>query len=190
MPRLAQRRAKRHKLSLGQGASELLAATVGADLTLMERALEKLVLAVPTGQVTEADVAAHVSDTHAEDAFAFVRAVAVGDRASASSAVAALQAARDEPIRLVGLLAWQLRLVLRARDILDQGGNPGQALNLFGDRAQPVIAAARAFSVAEHRTRLQRLTELDQALKSSRAPPWVTFGHTIDLLTEPRPQRR
>jgi DNA polymerase-3 subunit delta len=189
MPSLVIRRAKRLGLKLGPDAADALAVTVGADLTLLERALEKLAIAVD-GEVTAKDVSAHVADTHLEDAFAFAAAVASGDRKAAIAAAAQLQAAREEPIRLIGLLAWQLRQVALARALLDEGKDAAKELRLFGDRAAPVLRAARALSPQRHARRLVMLAETDVALKSSRAAPWLLMMHLVLGLTAPDPRTR
>jgi DNA polymerase-3 subunit delta len=186
MPGLVVRRAKKVGLSLGPGAAEALAVTVGADLTLLERALEKLAIACD-GAVSARDVSAHVADTHLENAFAFAAAVAVGNRQAAVAAAAQLQAAREEPLRLIGLLAWQMRQVAHARVLLDEGKDPARELRLFGDRAAPVLRAARMLPAEGHARRLVLLAEADVALKSSRQPPWLLMMRLVQDLTVPVP---
>jgi DNA polymerase-3 subunit delta len=189
MPGLVLRRARKLGLTLAPGAADALAVTVGADLTLLERALEKLAVAVD-GEISARDVAAHVADTHLEDAFAFVAAVAACDRAQAIGAAALLQAAREEPLRLIGLLAWQLRQVALARALLDEGKDAAKELRLFGDRAAPVIRAAKTLSPERHARRLVMLAEADVALKSSRAAPWLVMMNLIAQLTAIEPTAR
>jgi DNA polymerase-3 subunit delta len=184
MPAFVLRRAQRLKVGLQPGAAEALALTVGNDLTLLERALEKLALAV-NGDVSVEDVGRHVADTHMEDAFAWVRAVATGDRQSALRATAALQAAREEPLRLIGLLAWQLRQVATARALLDEGRDAARELRLFGDRATPVLQAASLYDPARHAARLVRVADADRTLKSSRQPPWLQMVRLVQDLTTP-----
>jgi DNA polymerase-3 subunit delta len=188
MPSLVLRRAKKLGLKVDGNAADALALTVGTDLTLLERALEKLSIAVDEGApITAAAVSQHVADTHLEDAFAFVRAVAVADRKEAIRGAAQLQAAREEPLRLIGLLAWQLRQVAQARALLDDGRDPAQELRLFGDRAAPVLKAARALSPERHARRLVLLAEADVGLKSSRQPPWLLMMRLIHELTVTEP---
>lgn len=176
------RRARRHGLKLDREAVDALAATVGADLTLLERALEKLAVVAEDGKVTSLLVERHVADTHLEDAFAFSAAVARQERAAALAALGGLQAAREEPIRLVGLLAWQLRQIARARALLDEGQSPqelGRELGLFGDRLQSVLQAARRGNMAMHAKRMMRVAQADQRLKGSRQPPWLVMAHLV-----------
>lgn len=189
MPALVARRAKKLKIRLAPGAADALAVTVGTDLTLLERALEKLQIAIDpaSGDITADDVSKHVADTHLEDAFAFVRAVAVGNREAAARGAAALQAAREEPLRLLGLLAWQLRQVAQARALLDDGKDAARELNLFGDRAGPVLQAARRYDPARHAQRIVLLADADLALKSSRQAPWLLMTRLVQELTTPPP---
>ena len=188
MPSLVLRRAKKLGFKIDPNGADALAMTVGTDLTLLERALEKLSLAVDEGAViTAAAVSQHIADTHLEDAFAFVRAVAIANRQEAIRGAAQLQAAREEPLRLIGLLAWQLRQVAQARALLDAGRDPSSELRLFGDRAAPVLKAARTLSPERHARRLVQLAEADVALKSSRQPPWLLMMRLINELTVAEP---
>ncbi|MBM4282829.1 MAG: DNA polymerase III subunit delta [Deltaproteobacteria bacterium] len=184
MPDLVQSRAQRSKVGLQPGAAEALARMVGNDLTLLARALEKLALAV-NGDVSVEDVGRHVADTHMEDVYAWARAVATGDRDGALRAMAALQAAREEPLGLVGLLAWQLREVATARALLDEGKDAARELRLSGDRAGPVLHAARLYEPAQHAARLVRLADADRTLKSSRQPQWLQMVRLVQDLTAP-----
>jgi DNA polymerase III subunit delta len=186
MPRHIERRAKKHKLKLGHEAVEALAATVGADLTLLERALEKLALACE-GEVSIEDIENNVADTRLADAFEWVRAVAMGNRAGALTGLKKLEADREEPIRLMGLLAWQLRQLTRARALMDDGkqGQVGSELNLFGDRLNTALSAARRLSLPEHSARLTRLAGVDRLLKGSRQPPWLVMTRLTEELCRP-----
>lgn len=191
MPQHVARRARRHGLTLERGAVDALAATVGADLTLLERALEKLALVAEAGAVTAAMVESHVADTHLEDAFALARAVATGDRAAALRSLGALQGAREEPIRLLGLLAWQVRQAARTRALLDDGHAPneiGRELSLYADRLQAALAAAKRGDGPAHAARLTLLARADRLLKGSRQPPWLVMHRLVLDLCPPAPR--
>lgn len=190
LPRLIRARAQRHALQLTPEAEEALALTVGADLGLLERALEKLSLVVDDGPVELEAVSEHVADTHLEDAFKLARAVANQRRKDALDSLAALERGRAVPLQLLGLLGWQLRQLLRARDLLDQGSSTdalGRALNAYGARAQALASAAGRLEPEQHRRRLRRLAAADQALKRSRASDWLVLQRLIfELCPEPR----
>lgn len=196
VPALVRMRARRHKLKLGGDAVEAVAVTVGTDLVLLDRALEKLALVAEGREVTLEDVSEHVADTHLEDAFGLVRALAEGNRKAALRTLAALEQNRDEPLRLLGLIAWQLRRSLRARAILDEGGTDadvGNAFNLYPNRARELVSAARKVDRATHERRLLRVAVTDRALKQSRGSAWRWMERLVlELCPEPRraPARR
>src|SRR5690606_6802599 len=102
VPALVRMRARRYKLKLEHDAVEAVAVTVGTDLVLLDRALEKLALVAEGREATLADVSEHVADTHLEDAFGLVRAIANGNRKTALTTLSALKQNRDEPLRLLG----------------------------------------------------------------------------------------
>jgi DNA polymerase-3 subunit delta len=172
MPDLVRVRARKFGVTLDEEVALTIALSTGTDLGLVDRALEKLALVCAERAVSIADVSEHVADTHMEDAFAFGGAVARADRRAALQSLAALEKNRAAPLQLVGLVAWQLRQVVKAREMLDDGAGARdvkEALRAFGDRGDVLIAAARRFDLRAHKRRLGRLGAIDQALKSSRA---------------------
>ncbi len=195
MPALVRLRARRYRLKLSHDAVEAVAVTVGTDLVLLDRALEKLALVAEGREATLEDVSEHVADTHLEDAFGLVRALADGNRKLALRTLSALEQSRDEPLRLLGLVAWQLRRSLRARAILDDGGTEsdvGNAFNLYPNRARELVSAARRLDRATHEKRLLRVLTTDRALKQSRGSSWRWMERLVlELCPEPRrPARR
>lgn len=194
MPGFVRARARRKGVKLAADAVEALALTVGADLVLLDRGLEKLSLVADGGEVTLQDVSEHVADTHLEDAFRLVRALADGNRTTALRSLRALEAGREEPLRLLGLIAWQLRRTLRARAILDAGGDKREiksALNENWDsRVEALMRAAKKFDLRQHERRLMRVVHTDRMLKSSRAGMWRWMERlTLELCPEPRRRR-
>ncbi len=170
MPALVKRRGKKHGLSFDEDAVDALAVTVGTDLGFLERGLEKLALVADGRNVTVSDVSTHIADTHLEDAFLFAKRVAKADRKGALQTLHNLEVGRAAPLSLLGLLGWQLRQVLRARSMLDEGV-PGhevtKELRAFGDRGRDLLSAAQAFDLNAHGRRLGRLAYVDQRIKST-----------------------
>jgi DNA polymerase-3 subunit delta len=179
---LLKKRAQVHKLAFDAESASMLIMEVGTDLLMLERALEKLALGCEAGQVSVHDVMEQVAETRLVDAFALGRAVSMGDRKEAAICLAKLKMAQEVPLRLVGMLAWQLRQVLKARLLLDEGLGEqeiGRSLNAYGDRLRPLLSAARKWRTEVHATRLTRLTGLDRELKSSRAPAWLWLERVV-----------
>jgi DNA polymerase-3 subunit delta len=176
MPVIAINRARAHSLSIDLEVAQLIVMETGTSLLLLERALEKLSLVAVDGRVTPFDVAEQVAQMALQDAFALARAVATGDRSKAERYLAELEMAHELPLRLVGMLAWQLRQVLKARLLLDRGmadREIGRELSIYGDRLQPILMTARKWRKEIHVLRLSRLCQLDRELKSSRATSWL-----------------
>jgi DNA polymerase-3 subunit delta len=192
MANLARERARSHGIKLDGEAVAALILVVGTDLLMLERALEKLALAVEGRPCTVDDIDAHVAQSRLADAFVMGRAVALGNRREAMKVLAQLRAFREPPIKLVGLLAWQLRQVLQARSLLDEGASEkevGEALRLFGSRLKPTLKAARKWDERAHARRLARLAHLDRSLKSSRSDPWLWMERVVMQLCPPSRQR-
>ena len=175
MPDIVIQRAKRHALQLNEETAQAIALTVGTDIGFLERALEKLELVAEEGQVSWDMVSTHVADTHLEDAFAFGKAIAIADRKAALTHLNALMLNREAPLKLMGLVAWQLRQVVRARAYLDDGMPASEVtkeLRAYGENGRVLVRAAKQFDLRVHRKRLSRLAHIDRKLKSSRASPW------------------
>lgn len=182
MPLIAINRAKAHKLHIDLEVAQLIVMETGSSLLLLERALEKLSLVAVDGRVTPFDVAEQVAQMALQDAFALARAVATGDRSKAERFLAELEMAHELPLRLVGMLAWQLRQVLKARLLIDKGladRDIGRELSIYGDRLMPILHTARKWRKEIHVLRLSRLCQLDRELKSSRATSWLWLEKVI-----------
>jgi len=179
---LIRKRAKHYSLHCDDESALFLLMEVGTDLLMLDRAFEKLALACQDKNITVTDVVEQVSETRSIDAFILARAVAVGDRKKAVECMAKLNMAKEVPLRLLGMLAWQLRQVIKTRLLLDKGLSEQEIsrhVSIFGDRLKPVLIAARKRNLATHISRLSRLYELDKELKSSRAPSWLWLERVV-----------
>lgn len=179
---LIKKRAHLHKLHCNDESAWALLMEIGSDLLMIERALEKLALACKEGVISLEDVALQVSETRTIDAFVLAKAVAVGDRVKAISCLAKLKMSQEIPLRLVGMLAWQLRQILKAKIALDDGCSSyemSKKLGVFGNRLQPVLQAAKQRTLKSHVTRLCKLRSLDKVLKSSKASPWLCLERVV-----------
>ena len=141
------RRAQTIGLSLMPGAGQLLAQWVGAHLWVLASELEKLKTYAAGAAVDEAAVRSLVAPAYETTIFRFVDAVAEGRPAAALNALALLRG-QEEPQRIISMLARQFRLLIVAREILDQGGRVAdvqQTLALPDFVARRVTEQARRF---------------------------------------------
>lgn len=184
---LIKARAKARGLQIDDDCSLSLYLELGNSLLMLDRAFEKLELSCVDKRVTQQHIADQVAQTAFEDAFVLARAVAMKDRTQVAKSLCALKKAQEIPLRLLGLIAWQFRVILKARLMLDDkrsASEIGSKLNLFGDRVEFVIRAARLLNRDAQIKRLASLLDLDRALKSSRAPAWLNFDRSVLELTD------
>ncbi len=186
------RGAKKLQLRLHEDAGHALSVTVGNNLGLLERALEKLSIATePKQEITVADVSLHVASAPLDDVFSLCNAIVRGDRGEALAKLGLLEAGREtEPLALLGLLAWQLRQVLKASAMLDDNCNPqeiGDALKSYGDKRNALMSAAKRLSTEGHAKRLLLLGDIDRRIKSTRVSPWLML---VELIYELCPASR
>jgi DNA polymerase-3 subunit delta len=178
------------------GARRLITRRAGADPGALRMELEKLCLYVgDAAQIDEKDVIASFRDLAESWIFDFTRALSQGQAGAALSLLRGLFAQGEPPLRLLALIARELRMLLVARDCLADSLRSAWTARLpfaqFRDRVLPALrddereafAGAHPFAIylslqnaARASTRgLQRalleLQEIDVALKSTRTDP-------------------
>ena len=176
--------AREHARQLGfvleREAAELLVTSVGSELQLIERALEKLALVSEDGQVSVASVEEHVAQTRVESIFNLTEAIARGDRGGALEVLGQMLDAREAPLRILATLGWQQRLVLRARDMLDRGASSGELRGAIRVRYfDRFLRQVRALNARRTATGLDVIERTDRALKSSRARARVIIERAV-----------
>lgn len=180
MPQIIAEYLKKHELKCSSEAANLLAITVGTDISFLENALLKLSVAVANKNVQADDIEKHLKGKN-HDAFTFGRLVANADKPRALTLLCNLQNEQEVPLKLVGLLAWQLRQILRCRSLFDQGLTASaieKKLALFGQN-KDFLRIAQKGSLQWHIYRLTRLNVLDRELKSLPGSPWLYFEKCI-----------
>jgi DNA polymerase-3 subunit delta len=109
------------------------------------------------------------------------------DRAAALAAVARLVQSGDEPIRIVGGLAWRARVMLQAKGLLERGTRPDQVIS--ATRAwsykHDLIQGMKRYSLAELLRFPAALLEADRTLKSKSIHPRAVLEALVDKLTRP-----
>ncbi len=174
MPELARSEAHARGHSLSPEAADALSEALGADLAALTDSLDRLSLFVGEGQPIEAvDVAACVAHARIESIWSLVDAVSAKDAATALTAASSLLADREPPLRILALVARQLRTVARMRSALASGLKPQEAAQKAGAppfKARDLTAAAKRFDDAQLTRAFQLVAEADLALKGSKVP--------------------
>jgi len=159
--------------SIAPDATRELVSVVGPDCWRMRNEIEKLTLAAAGAPITVAMVRDLVAAASPEDIFGFVDAIGRGDRAAAVRILRELESSRADPLRLLGMIHRQLRLLVMAADLLDRGVPASQLAAELGVHpfvAQKIAQQARTSPLAVLRALYPRLLDLDRRMKSSRAP--------------------
>ncbi len=89
---------------------------------------------------------------------------------------------QQDPLSLFGMIARQFRLLLQAREVLDEGGTAPhieRELHQHPYVARKLEEQARRFTLAQLETIYHRLAQMDQALKSSQVSYEVAFDTFI-----------
>jgi DNA polymerase III delta subunit len=181
---------------LAAGASELIVRRAGTETALLTMELEKLCLYVGDhASITEDDVRLVFRDMAESWIFDFTSALATRQLARALPVLRGLIEQGEPPLRLLGMMAREVRLLLTARECLDDAlrgkWRSDVQFNVFQSRVLPLVDAdtleafgkahpfvlyrrfqdAARLSAAALRTALCTLAELDARLKSSRGDP-------------------
>lgn len=202
MPEIIRSRVRAKSMNFSEDALEILKLLVGTDLRLLDNYLEKLNLSLgafgwdgsppqpgadpdpgrgrPT--ITLADISKHLPESFPADAFSFVRALVVNDKAEMIRCLGNLEAQKEQPIKLLGLMAWQCRQVINAYWMLKERIPKQQvtrSLGLFGSGVDKILKIARNADINTLNRRLTDLSDVDIRLKSSRVSPWLWLSSYV-----------
>jgi DNA polymerase-3 subunit delta len=186
IPQLAKREARQRGHALSDRAAEALADAIGADLSALSDAVERLSLFVGAGAAIElAHVEACVAQVRGESIWSLVDAVGERKLEVALAAAASLLAEREPPLRILALVARQLRILAKLKRALATGLKPQEATQQAGAppfKARELCAMAQRFDDARLVRAFGLIAEADLALKGSRVPgPRVLERALLDL---------
>ena len=156
------------------GAVRLLIGMLGNDTGEVRQALDKLLLYVDFKRpIDESDVGELVSANTSVNIFSMIDELVAGNAKSALSKLHQLIDEQDVP-GLLAMITRQFRLLIQAREILDEGGDGrriGKELGQIDFVANKLAAQARAFTMARLRFLYGELTAIERAMKSSQSDP-------------------
>ena len=179
--------AKRRGHAIGSDVADAIVDLVGADLSAVVDAMERLSLFVGVGgAITEEAVEACVARVRVGSVWGLADAVAGKDRATALKLLGENFDPRDRGLPLLGLLASSIRKTLRLRALLGAGASPDDAARQAGIppfRAREAAAQARRFADGELERAVAIFAEADLALKGSRRPPLLVLEDALLRLT-------
>jgi DNA polymerase-3 subunit delta len=172
-------------------AIETLLDAVGDDLGAIDDAMERLSLFVGAGQRIDPDAVMQcVTRIRVESIWSLVDAIGLKDRRKGVAAAQSLLDDREPPLRLLAMVARQLRIVARMRQALSEGLRPQEAAKRAGAppfKAGDLTESARRFTADSLGDAFALIAEADRALKGSKRPPDVILQDAVLALCADRP---
>ena len=163
--------ARRMGIKISMEAAQMLSDAVGSDLGSLSQALEKLTLfAGKTALITPEAVQKIVGVSREENVFALTRAL--GDR-NAAKAVLSLKHLLEQgemPVRVLGMVARNVRLLAKAQALLQEGCSErdlASKLKVHPFFVKEYVSQARQWPKEGWSRRFRQLYTCDRSLKSS-----------------------
>ena len=175
--------AKAHKLNLNADAVDALGNFIGPNRALIERAFEKLTLALKNGElITPEIVEEHVVDTRERSIFELTRAISERNIPAAIQAMHVLLEQKQEPVVINGMLARQARMMLQVKIGLQQKMSPddiGQRIGVNSYGMREYLQAVPKYSIAELYQFHAAVYETDRTLKSKPTPNELVLSNLL-----------
>jgi DNA polymerase-3 subunit delta len=177
------RRAKEvYGAQIAPSAAAALAAVTPGDLRRADNELLKLVAYADGRMITEADVALLTPYVAEAKLFDMADALAEGRADRAAALLHHLLEQQEDIFGIYGMIVRQFRLMLLAREALDQGKKSAQMADILGTKSdfvvQKTLRQARKFTLAQLESLYRRLRDYDEAMKTGRIDPLLA----VDLL--------
>lgn len=175
LPSFLQNAAKTRGNRLGRTTADLLATLIGSDLAQLDSVVERLSLFVGTGNEIDDDAVARCLEiTRPATVWELVGAVGRRDAGASLTALGKVVDANESEIRLVGLLAWSARQLIRFSAARAEGLSVQDAAKRAGAppfKGNELAEQARRVSSAELASWLEALARADLDLKGGSKRP-------------------
>ena len=188
-------RAEQRGIALEAAAAERLSELLGADLWALSGELDKLALYARGRAVRAADVDLLTTAAREEDVFAIVDDAVEGRAAPALRRLQRLlEHGAEPPARIQGLIARQLRNLVRAAELLEEGADR-EAIGAATGVTHPfplgkLIDQARGTGRAAAEEGLRAVEAADHAVKTGRFADALALELLLTTLSEgPRSER-
>jgi DNA polymerase-3 subunit delta len=167
-------------------AAIALASQVGDDTRLASQEIAKLLTYVNNSRPVDIDEVEHLTPLSARVGnFELVNAIRDRDTHKAQALLQrSLQ--EDDPLRLLQSIVYQMRLLIMAREILDEHGTINdfpRSLRIGSYPARLALESATRFSMKFLESIYHRLLETDEAIKTGRLEPELALDLLVIQLT-------
>lgn len=175
LPGWIERRVAVRGCKIGVAVADLLAELTGPELAPVADAVERLCLYVGDGnEIGEDSVASCIVRLRTASVWELVAAVGRRDAGAALAALADVYDPQDRGLRLLGVLAWSTRQLLRFDSALRSGASPEQAALRAGAppfKARELSQQVKALPRADLERWPELLARLDLELKGGTRRP-------------------
>jgi DNA polymerase III subunit delta len=184
LPRFIEARVAARGCQIDPSVADLLAELTGPELSPVADAVERLCLYVGDGNaITEESVGTCIVRLRAASVWELVSAVGRRDAAAALTALADVYDPQDRGLRLLGVLAWSTRQLLRFDAALRGGASLDQAAIRAGAppfKGRELSQQLKALPRADLERWPELLARLDLELKgATRRPPLAVLESAI-----------
>jgi DNA polymerase-3 subunit delta len=183
---LATQMAKDLGAEIDRDAAAMLAEILNGAPARMKIELEKLAsYAKDRGRITAADVEALVVAARKNTVWQLTEMLASRKRAAAFAFLDNLLREGEQPVMVVGALAWMYRKLIEARDLpaTANGFQAARQLGMRPEAAETAVRQAHRIPKKELLAGLAALAEADSRLKSSNPDPRAMMEFLIARLT-------
>jgi DNA polymerase-3 subunit delta len=183
---LAKSLAREQGIDFEKGAAEDLAESVAADLQRLKTEIEKLATyAGDRKTIRREDVALMVISEKAATVWELADFLAARRSKSALEFLERLLRDGDEPLAILGALAWMYRKLIEAGELRGavNGWQAARALQMRSDQAELAVRNARQISKPRLLAGLRALQRADDRLKSGEKDPRAVMEFLIAELT-------
>lgn len=184
LPGFVQREVRARGAKIASDVADLVAELAGPDLSQVVDAADRLSLFVgQDGEITEDAVAECVVRLRPSTVWELVGAVGRRDLGAALASLDQVYDPADRGLRLLGVLGWSMRQLVRFDAAQRAGASPNEAAAKAGAppfKARELAAQLKGLDTADLERFILRLAELDLDLKGgSKRPPKASLEHTL-----------
>jgi DNA polymerase-3 subunit delta len=175
-------------LEISRPAAMMLVEICGGDFYRIDTELNKIGTWAATGKqksITPEMVREVGAGTAALSGWEIARALLRRDRAAALEALQQLLEAGDEPLRMLGGLAYRARAILQARAMIERGVPPARAVaaaRIWGEAPGPAARGLASYTMNEVLRFPALLLEADRTLKSRSLAPRAVLGSMLERM--------
>ena len=170
-----RKRAEESNYSLSSNAARVLINRVGARPGILAKELEKTLLyAGANKSISEKNVAEVVGESKTENVFALTEALKTKNPETALRLLNNQINHGEEPIKILGTIAWQFRMIWEVKHYQKKNLPSGQIAKSMGANPYVVDKALQhtgRFSTKQLRTGYLELAKADRSLKSTSQDP-------------------